>query len=134
MSIPVELPTLANVMKRYRFAYLMTTSANGGAPHAVAVSPVLAGSELVVNDLGRRSRANAVERPAVALVWPPQIESDYSLIVDGQAAVIGDSMRIAPVRAVLHRSAPAQAQVRDDAKACASDCVPIDLGVGTAKR
>lgn len=122
MSIPVDLSKLAEVMGRYRFAYLLTASERG-APHAVAVSPVLQGGELVVDETGRRTRDNAGQRPDVALVWPPQSESDYSLIVDGRAVAAGSGLRIAPVRAVLHRPAPASEPAAPGA--CGSDCVEI---------
>src|SRR5262249_2675708 len=102
MSIPVDLSKLAEVMGHYRFAYLLTASERG-APHAVAVTAVLQGGELLVEETGRRTRDNALQRPDVALVWPPQSASEYSLIVDGRAVVAGGSLRIAPARAVLHR-------------------------------
>jgi hypothetical protein len=122
MSIPVELPKLAEAMARYRFAYLLTASERG-APHALAVTPVLQGGELVVKETGRRTRDNAQQRPDVALVWPPQSEADYSLIVDGQAVVAGDGLRITPARAVLHRPAPSREPAAPGA--CDSDCVEI---------
>jgi hypothetical protein len=122
MSIPVDLSKLAEVMGRYRFAYLLTASERG-APHVVAVTPVLQAGELAVNGTGRRTRDNAQQRPGVALVWPPLSEADYSLIVDGQAVVTSDGLRIAPVRAVLHRPAPSGQPAA--AGACGSDCVEI---------
>lgn len=122
MSIPVDLAQLAEVMGRYRFAYLLTASERG-APHVVAVNVVLQGGELLVGETGRRTRDNALQRPEVALVWPPQSEADYSLIVDGQAAAAGSGLRITPARAVLHRPvAPRQAATPG---ACGSDCVEI---------
>jgi hypothetical protein len=122
MSIPVDLSKLQEVLGRYRFAYLMTASERG-APHAVAVNAVLQGGALVVDETGRRTRDNAVQRPEVALVWPPQSESDYSLIVDGQAVVAGGGLSITPLRAVLHRpTAPRQPATPG---ACGSDCVEI---------
>jgi hypothetical protein len=122
MSIPVDLSKLAEVMGRYRFAYLMTSS-ESGAPRAVAVSAVLQGGQLVVDETGRRTRDNALQRPDVALVWPPQSESDYSLIVDGRADVAGGTLRITPVRAVLHRPGPPREPAAPGA--CGSDCVEI---------
>jgi hypothetical protein len=131
MSIPVELTSLASVIARYRFAYLMTTSAKG-APRAVAVAAVLQGGELVVNGIGRRTRENALARPVVGLVWPPQSEADYSLIIDGQAAVTGESLRITPTRAVLHRPLPSPEP--NASGVCGSDCVELDLSIGTTGR
>ena len=122
MSIPVDLSKLAQTLERYRFAYLLTSSERG-APHAVAVTPVLQGGELVIDETGRRTRDNALQRPDVALVWPPQSESDYSLIVDGHAAVVDGALRITLARAVLHRpTAPRQPATPG---ACGSDCVEI---------
>jgi hypothetical protein len=122
MSIPVDLSKLAEVMGRYRFAYVLT-SGERGAPHAVAVNAVLQGGALVVDEPGRRTRDNALLRPDVALVWPPQAEADYSLIVDGQAAVAGGALRITPLRAVLHRPTPPRQPAAPGA--CGSDCVEI---------
>ena len=99
MSIPVELQNLAEVMTRYRFAYLLTASAHG-APHAVAVVPILEGSVLAIDGIGRRTRNNLIQQPAVGLIWPPREEADCSLIVDGQAAPDGEMLRITPSRAV----------------------------------
>jgi hypothetical protein len=124
MSIPVELQNLAEVMTRYRFAYLLTSSAHG-APHAVAVVPMLEGSVLVIDGIGRRTRSNLIQQPAVGLIWPPREESDYSLIVDGQAAPDGEMLRITPSRAVLHR--PARRPDRIEQGACGSDCVELKV-------
>lgn len=130
MSIPVELSGLAEVMARYRFAYLLTSSVNGAAPHAVAVVPTLEGGALVVSGLGRRTRENLLAQPAVGLVWPPLSEADYSLIVDGQAAMEGETLRVTPSRAVLHRPAPRPGPVATGA--CGSDCVELPVP-GAAK-
>lgn len=122
MSIPVDLGRLAQAMGDYGFAYLLTSSERG-APHAVAVTPVLQEGELVVGATGRRTRDNAAQRPDVALVWPPKSESEYSLIVDGRAVVAGEGLRVTPLRAVLHRSGPPSQPAMPGA--CGSDCVEI---------
>jgi len=123
MSIAVELQRLATVIERYRSAYPMTTNAKS-APHVVAVAVQIEAGELVVHDAGRRTRENALARPSVGLLWPPQSEAEQSLIVDGEAVVIGESVRVTPTRAVLHRSAPAP---EPKAGACGADCVEIDV-------
>ncbi|MCC7039791.1 MAG: hypothetical protein IT516_05725 [Burkholderiales bacterium] len=125
MGTTSQAPHLADVIGRYRFAYLMTTNAKG-APHAVMVSAALQGDQLVVAGIGRRTRENATARAAVGLVWPPGVESEHSLIVDGAATIVGDSMRIAPTRAVLHRSAPRDPP--DPTVSCVSDCVELAFG------
>ena len=123
MSIPVELSGLAEAMARYRFAYLLTASERG-APRVVAVNAVLEGGELLIHETGSRTRDNALQRPDVALVWPPLSEADYSLIVDGRAAAAGEKgLRIVPARAVLHRPAPSSQA--SSPGACGSDCVKV---------
>lgn len=124
MSIPVELQGLGEALGAYRFAYLLSNSP-GKAPHAVAVVPVLEAGELVIDGLGRRTRENLRAQPQASLVWPPDSEGEYSLIVDGQAAFDGDSLRIRPSRAVLHRPAPRPGPATTGA--CGSDCVEIDV-------
>lgn len=124
MSIPVELSALADAMACYRFAYLLTSGAKG-APHAVAITPVLRDGRLDLGDLGRRTRENALARPEVGLVWPPQSVDDYSLIVDGVAEVAEHGVRVTPTRAVLHRPAPAPGPAAPGA--CGSDCVELKL-------
>lgn len=128
MSIPVDLPSLDDVMARYAFAYLLT-SAEGGPPHAVAVVPRFRDGLLVLDEIGRPTRANLVAQPEVALVWPPTSIAEYSLIVDGRAAVDEDCVWIAPSRAVLHR--PAHRSSPAAPGVCGSDC--LELPVATAR-
>jgi len=123
MSIPVELTALAQALEKYPFAYLLTSSAHEAAPHAVAVVPRLEGGVLILQGLGRRTRENLLARPQVGLVWPPASVADYSLIVDGRAALDGDLLRITPSRAVLHRPAPGAQPAAPGA--CGSDCVEL---------
>lgn len=124
MSIPVELSDLAQAMARFRFAYLLTGT-DHGAPHAIAVTPALQDGLLVIEGIGRRTGRNLQARAEVALVWPPLLAADYSLIVDGTARTEGEQIRIQPTRAVLHRPAPAPEP--RPGSACASDCVELKL-------
>src|SRR5699024_12417028 len=101
MSVPVDVNRVAEEMAKYPFAYLMT-SATDGRPHAVAVSPVVDGNRLVVTGAGNTTRANARERPAVALVWPPTGTAAYSLIVDGGAPADGGTGPVSSARARWH--------------------------------
>ena len=127
MSIEVELSTLADAMVRYRFAYLLTVGSEG-PPHALAVTPTVDEGVLTVDGIGRRTRDNLLARPSVTLVWPPESVDEYSLIVDGQAATSGESVRITPTRAVLHRPAPRPGPVAEGT--CGSDCVELPLPAG----
>lgn len=136
MSIAVQLPNLADTLARYRFAYLLTSSTQG-APRAVAVRAALHDGVLLIDDVGQRTRANAQQRPEVGLVWPPQNEGAYSLIVDGHATVVGEQMQVRPSRAVLHRPAvmaqATGAAQAPDAAQCAADCVPLALPGGQVR-
>jgi hypothetical protein len=116
MSIRVELDELRSVAEdQAPFAYLLTVSDDQSA-HAVAITPAI-GDGSITCDAGNRSCANAAARPNVSLLWPPAEPGDYSLIVDGRAAVEGSTVQIPPERAVRHRPAPGGG----------SDCAPVVL-------
>jgi hypothetical protein len=69
-------------------------------------------------EAGRTSRANIVTSDAVTLLWPGD-GGPYGLIVDGAAQLgDGDTVTIAPTRAVLHRLAAASDEL--------PSCVPIE--------
>lgn len=121
MSVPVSLERLrAAVEERGWRAYVLTVSDDGRA-HAVEVALHWA-ADALVGEVGRRTAANAVARPAVSLLFPVRSDGDYSLIVDGTAAV-GPQRRlvVTPTKAVLHRPAAAP----DPGAACGADCVPL---------
>ena len=124
MSVPVPLEKLrAALADRGGSAYLLTV-ADDGSPHAVHVGVGWDGETLAA-EVGKRSAANAVARPAVSLLYPVRGADDYSLIVDGTASIAaradGRRLLITPTKAVLHRPAAAP----DPASACDADCVPL---------
>jgi hypothetical protein len=124
MSIPGPLGLLrAALVERGGTAYVLTVS-DDGRPHAVH-APVCWVDDRLAADVGKRSAANAAARPAVSLLYPVRMDGDYSLIVDGTAAVApredGYRLLITPAAAVLHRPAAAS----DPASPCAADCVPL---------
>jgi hypothetical protein len=126
MSIPVPLDELAQTMQRYPLSYLITVS-DGDRVHAVAASAAVQGDRLTVGPLGRRTLANAAERPAVTLLWPPVEPEGYSLIVDGTAEMSDGGVLVSPTRAVLHRAAAGSATASADDHACVSDCIEVPL-------
>lgn len=128
MNTEFARPGLADALARFRFAYLLTTGADGH-PHAVAVTAALDRDVLVIDSVGRRSRDNLLARPATALVWPPESPDGQSLIIDGEAGASDHSVWISPIRAVLHRSTPRPRPAADDA--CGSDCIELSLPTGT---
>lgn len=104
--------------------HLLTTGADG-RPHAVATRATWNGDLLVV-DIGTRSRANLEACPRVALLWSPTTPGEYSLVVDaehvGTDAPGGDTAALHVSRAVLHRPAT-PAGPRNPS--CGSDCIPL---------
>jgi hypothetical protein len=116
MSIKVELSEVRDVAAaQMGFAYLLTVT-DDATPHLIAITPVFGDGEITC-DAGKTSRRNVGARPNVSLLWPPVVASDYSLIVDGTATVDGETVRIAPTRAVRHRPAPGGG----------NDCAPVNL-------
>lgn len=122
MSIPVAIDDLAAVVEQYGWAYLLTVRDDLRA-HIVAVTPVWDGPALVM-EVGRGTAHNAAGRPSITLCYPPTESDGYSLIVDGEASVDGDSaVRFTPSGAVLHRPAPAA--FTGSATGCGNDCAPV---------
>jgi hypothetical protein len=124
MSIPVALEQLrAAIQERGGRAYVLTVS-DDGRSHAVHC-PVQWEGDVLVAEVGRRSAANATARPLVSLLFPVRADGDYSLIVDGTAAVEARGnerwLVFTPTGAVLHRPAPTP----DPSSACGADCVPL---------
>jgi hypothetical protein len=116
MSIKVELDELRTIAAQQApFAYLLTVGDDASA-HAVAIVPTIADATITC-DAGGTSCRNASARAHVSLLWPPSDPADYSLIVDGDAAVDGSTITILPTRAVRHRPAPGGG----------NDCAPVTL-------
>lgn len=128
MSIPVPLPDLAAAVERYGpIAFLLTGGADG-RPHAVQAVLRWDGPRLRTAG-GTKTTANAAERPAVALLWPPVEPAGHCLIVDADAAVdpSGDLL-LTPTKAVLHRGAvPGVEPGTAFVSACGNDCAPVPL-------
>jgi hypothetical protein len=124
MSIAVSLEGLrAALAERAPGAYFLTVT-DDGRPHAVHVAVTWSGAALAT-EVGKRTAANAAARPAVSLIFPVRAADDYSLIVDGTAAVQagGDGRRllVTPTKAVLHRPAA----MPNPEASCSDDCVPL---------
>ena len=122
MSIPVALEDLVAATDEYGWAYLLTVR-NDLRPHIVAVTPVWDGGQLVM-DVGRGTARNAGARSSISLCYPPVEDGGYSLIVDGDARVEGEStIHFAPTTAVLHRPAPEG--FVGATTGCGNDCEPV---------
>jgi hypothetical protein len=103
MSIAVPLDELAERLAAYPWGYLMTVRDDGRA-QCLAVPTELVDGALVAT-VGRRTAENAVARPGVTVIFPGATGEEFSLVVDGDAAVDGDRIAVTPTWAVLHRPA-----------------------------
>lgn len=120
----MRLNELSDTLRDFGWSYLMTVGPDSRT-HVVAASPHVDGEELHVPTAGRRTRANAAERPAVVLAFPPSDAGGYTLIVDGDAEVDGETLRVRPTSAVLHR--PAAPGAEPSASGCSADCHHVDV-------
>ena len=123
MSIPVDVADLARALGDFGAGYLLTSSPEGRVK-AVTVEPEVVDGALVVSGPGRGSSANAAANPAVTVLFPPREPRGFTLLVDGTAAVDGDTVRVSPTSAVLHRPA-AHADGPPAPDGCGNDCKPV---------
>ena len=126
MSIPVEIENLEDVLSEYGMNPYLITIDNEAHPHITHVT--LSRDSLgFVCGIGKKTSANVLERPSVALLWPPMKQDSHSLIVDGVMEVIdtqeGPQGRITPKAAILHRPAVK----KDTDQNCDSDCQSITM-------
>lgn len=120
MSVKVDLDQLSSALADFTYAYLVTVGDDYRA-HTVAVAPVLTDGQLRIDAVGRRTSHNATQHPAVTLAFPPREPGGYTLIVDGRADLVDDTLTVTPSGAVLHRPAGGSATT----SACGDDCVPL---------
>lgn len=114
MSIVVDLSQLAEAVTRHPTAYLLLTGDE--RPHVGEVEVAVRDGVVVVARPGRTASRVVPERPAVTLLLPPAEQDGHSLLVDGQAALVGEELHLRPSHAVLHRRA------RPDSPASATGC------------
>jgi hypothetical protein len=103
MTIPVPLDELRSRLADFPSGYLITVRDDGRA-QTLAVPTRLEDGVLMAT-VGRRTAANATARPQVTMLFPGTSGTEFSLIVDGDAAVDGEQITVMPTWAVLHRPA-----------------------------
>jgi len=126
MSIPVDLADLERTLADFGAGYLLTTT--DGVVRAVSAEPRVVDGVLVVSDAGRRTSANIAANPTVTLLFPPREERGHSLLVDGTATVDGETARVTPASAVLHRPrrhAGGEGAPHAPHDGCGADCRPV---------
>jgi hypothetical protein len=109
MSIEVELPRLLEVASSFGTTPMILTTDADGRPRASATSLTWEGTTATAR-VGRRSLANAGERPLVSLLWPAPPGERLALLVDGHAGIItpdddqreGGFVVVEVSRAILH--------------------------------
>lgn len=106
MSIAVPLDELEARLAGFPWGYLVTVRDDGRAQSLAVPTQLVDGR--VVATVGQRAAENATARPNVTLLFPGSTGSDFSLIVDGDAAVDGDRLLVTPTWAVMHRPALSQ--------------------------
>lgn len=125
MTIAVALDKLQQESTRYGSTPYLLSGGDDGRPHAVLVTIEWRDGALVAKT-GKRGTANVAARPLVSVLFPPFEPGGYSLIIDGDGAVLehGDNPRVSikPTRGVLHRPAATPSAPKDG---CGADCVPI---------
>jgi hypothetical protein len=102
MSIPVDLADLPKTLADFGRGYLLTTAE--GRVKAVSVRVSAVDGALRVATPGRGSVANIGVNPVVTLLFPPQEDGGFTLLVDGSAAVDHDDVVVTPRSAILHKA------------------------------
>ena len=102
----MALNDLGATLASYPWGFLVTVGDNLRA-HSLAVPTRFRDGALHAS-VGRSTLANITARPDVTMVFPHPAGGQYSLILDGVAAVngaVGDAVVFTPSSAVLHRPA-----------------------------
>jgi hypothetical protein len=106
VSVDVSLEDLpAAIDRRGELCYLVTVGERG--PRVVSVSVEVTDAGDLRMEVGRHTIANAAERPAVTILWPPDaVDPTHTLLVDGSASAADADegvLDVTPTKAILHR-------------------------------
>lgn len=123
MSIPVEIPKLADALADFPVGYLLTASADG-AVKAVTVEPELVDGVLRCPP-SKGSGGNLAGNPRATLLFPPTEARGYTLLVDGTGVAAADAIVVTPETAVLHRPASHADGPVESTDGCGNDCAPV---------
>jgi hypothetical protein len=104
MSVRIDLDRLADVTAEWATVPMLLTTDADGRPRASTVTVEWDGKQAVVR-AGRRSVANAGDRPLVSLLWPAAPGEPNALLVDGDSDGVdaeAGTVRFRPSGAILH--------------------------------
>jgi len=115
------------IARFYRDPYLLTVTADN-RPHCgtVTVQWDTSGRRLIAAAPSSWPGSAQSGHCQVSLLWPPPRPDGYSLIVDGDAALVDAEqvLTVRPTRAVLHRRGAGRPGA---GASCSSDCIPIPI-------
>jgi hypothetical protein len=107
----VEFDDVRRLIGEFGSRATLVTVTESLRPHIVTAMVAIDGDRLVA-DVGSRTRSNVLDHPGLTLVWNPDGDDEYQLILDGTAEHIGEpnvrevsTLRIAVVGGILHRLA-----------------------------
>jgi len=107
----VEFDDVRRLICEFGSRATLVTVGESLRPHIVTTMIAIDGDQLVA-DVGARTRSNAIAHPGLTLVWDPDGDDEYQLILDGNADDVGEpnehevsTLRIAVVGGILHRLA-----------------------------
>ncbi|WP_409436232.1 hypothetical protein [Mycobacterium sp. SMC-14] len=125
MARSVDLARLAELLRDYRYAFLVTVG-DDYRVRTTAITPSFDGARLDIGPVGSHGRENLSTRNAVTLVWPGRDVGEYSLLVDGLAELPEDPagpVLVTPAKALLHR--PVFEPGTQQAVGTVHDCVQL---------
>ena len=111
MAHKVDFDDVRRLIGEFGSRATLVTVTESLRPHVVTAMIGIDGDRLVA-DVGSRTRSNVIDHPGLSLVWNPDGDREYQLILDGTAEHIGEpnqrqvsALRIAVVGGILHRLA-----------------------------
>ncbi len=111
MAHEVEFDDVRRLIAEFGTRATLVTVTDSLRPHIVTAMIGIDGDRLVA-DVGSRTRSNVIDHPGLSLVWNPDDDGEYQLILDGTAEHVGEpnerqvsTLRIAVVGGILHRLA-----------------------------
>jgi hypothetical protein len=120
MSVPVQIETIRAELEAEGAAAFLVTVGPDSTPHVVSALVSWVGDRLAVGS-GRRTARNVAEHATVTLLWPTTEDGGLSLLVDGEAELVGEQVLIRPTFAIRHRS------VTDPDGSRRSDCAELPV-------
>jgi hypothetical protein len=107
----VEFDDVRRLIREFGSRATLVTVGESLRPHIVTAMIAIDGDRLIA-DVGARTRSNATAHPGLTLVWDPDGDGEYQLILDGNADEVGEpnerevsTLRVAVVGGILHRLA-----------------------------